>query len=73
MSSGVALVVVLHPPKVIGTGADFEKYLHELAVTAYQVDFSSPDTLPAPPHQEIGSAVYKSANEVFRVTQLHAL
>lgn len=63
MSSGVALVVVLHPPKVIGTGADFEKYLHELAVTAYQVDFSSPDTLPAPPHQEIGSAVYKSAND----------
>lgn len=63
MSSGVALVVVLHPPKVVASGLDFENYLHKLTVTAYQVDFSNPDTLPAPPHPKIGSAVYKAAND----------
>lgn len=63
VSSGVALVVVLHPPKVIASGLDFEKDLHQLTVTAYQVDFNNPSTLPAPPHLKIGSAVYKTAND----------
>lgn len=27
MSSGVTLLVVLHPPKVVGDPLDFEKYL----------------------------------------------
>jgi hypothetical protein len=63
VSSGVALVVVLHPPKVMATGLDFEEYLHQLTVTAYQVDFNNPSTLPAPPHLEIGSAVYTVAND----------
>lgn len=63
MSSGVALVVVLHPPKAVASGLDFEKYLHQLTVTAYQVDFDNPGTLPAPPHLKVGSAVYKTAND----------
>lgn len=63
MSSGVALVVVLHPQKVIASGLEFETYLHQLTVTAYQVDFSNPSTLPAPPHLTIGSAVYTTAND----------
>ena len=63
MTSGVALVVVLHPPKVIKSGLDFEQYLHQLTVTAYQLDFNNPSKLPEPPHLKIGSAVYTTAND----------
>ncbi|MEY9927506.1 hypothetical protein ABH926_002140 [Catenulispora sp. GP43] len=74
MSSGVALLVVLHPPKVVGDPLDFEKYLHKLVVTAYQVDFGHPDTLPEPPHAVIGSAEYTAANDstntIYQLTDL---
>lgn len=74
MSSGVALLVVLHPPRVVGDPLEFEKYLHKLTVTAYQVDFDHPDTLPAPPHTVIGSAKYTAANDstntVYQLTDL---
>ncbi|MEY9893363.1 hypothetical protein ABIA31_007043 [Catenulispora sp. MAP5-51] len=74
MSSGVALLVVLHPPKVVGDPLAFEQYLHKLAVTAYQVDFGHPDTLAAPPHAVIGSAGYTAANDstntIYQLTDL---
>jgi hypothetical protein len=60
-SSGVALLVVLHPPKVVSDPHAFENYLHKLSVTAYQVDFGHPDTSAAPPHTKIGTADYKAA------------
>jgi len=73
-SSGVALLVVLHPPKVVGDPLTFENYLHDLTVTAYQVDFGHPDTLPAPPHSVIGSAAYTALNDpsntVYQLTDL---
>ncbi|WP_261561640.1 hypothetical protein [Frankia tisae] len=72
-SSGVALLVVLHPPKVESDALVFETYLHNLTVTAYQVDFANPDTLPAsPPHTVVGSATYKAVNDpentIFQLT-----
>lgn len=73
-SSGVALVVVLHPPKVVGDPLAFEAYLHNLSVTAYQVDFDHPDTKAKPPHTKIGTARYKAANDpkntIYQLTDL---
>lgn len=63
MSSGVSVLVVLHPPKVIGDPLVFEQFLHDLTVTACQVDFAHPDTLAAAPHTVVGSAVYTAEND----------
>lgn len=48
-----SLVIGLYPTAPVAP-ATFETYLHDLTITAYQVDFDQPTTVPAPPHTAIG-------------------
>ena len=67
-----SLVVALYSATPVDA-AKFETYLHDLTITAYEVDFDHPTTLAAPPHAVIGAASYtNAAAPANRIYQLRA-
>jgi hypothetical protein len=64
------LIIGLYPTQPI-PGSDFTGYLDGLMITAYEVEFNSPDPIPdsTPPHPEIGSATYNVPGQTDTIYQ----